>query len=159
MEDFIYVLVGVAWVAYSIYNQGQKQKRKQESKSEVRSVEVYPKTESKFESILNEKFNFEGLFEVEESKDDYLDTQFSELDVVEKKEAHSFSYSEIEGVSALGTRQEVSPSEGIRNEKEVHEEDEMMNNLIGDLLNDRGEFDVRKAVIYSEILNPPYIKI
>jgi len=36
MEDFIYVLVGVAWVAYSIYNQGQKQKRKQESKSEVR---------------------------------------------------------------------------------------------------------------------------
>jgi len=159
MEDFIYVLVGVAWVAYSIYNQSQKQKRKQELKSEVRKEEVFSKTERNFESILNKKFNFESLFEVEESNDEYLDSQYSELDVVEKKEAYSFTNSKTEGVSAFGTKLEVSPSQVIRNETEDHEEEEYVNNLIGDLLNDRSEFDMRKAVIYSEILNPPYIKI
>jgi len=74
-------------------------------------------------------------------------------------EKYSFNKSDAEGVSAFRTKQEVGPNQVIRNETEYHEEDEMMNNLIGDLLNDRGEFDVRKAVIYSEILNPPYIKI
>ena len=159
MEDFIYVLIGVAWVAYSIYNQSQKQKRKLELKSEVKKDEVFSKTERKFESILNKKFNFENLFEVEESNDDYLDSQYSELDVVEEKEAYSFNNSKTEGVSAFSTKQEVSADQVIRNETEDHAEDEKINNLIGDLLNDRDEFDMRRAVIYSEILNPPYIKI
>jgi len=159
MEDFIYVLIGVAWVAYSIYNQSQKQKRKLELKSEVKKDEVFSKTERKFESILNKKFNFENLFEVEESNDDYLDSQYSELDVVEEKEAYSFNNSKTEGVSAFSTKQEVSADQVIRNETEDHAEDEKINNLIVDLLNDRDEFDMRRAVIYSEILNPPYIKI
>ena len=159
MEDFIYVLVGVAWVAYSIYNQGQKQKRKQAFKSEVKSDEIFPKTESKFESILNKKFNFENLFEVEESNDDYLDRQYSELDVVEEVEKYSFNKSETEGVSAFKTKQEAGSGQVSRNETEYHEEDEKVDNLITDLLNDSGEFDMRKAVIYSEILNPPYSKI
>ena len=55
MEDFIYILIGVAWIAYSVYNQGQKQKRKQQVKPDLNSGKNISEVEKNVGSFFEKK--------------------------------------------------------------------------------------------------------
>ncbi len=156
MEDFIYILVGIAWIAYSIYSQGQKQKRKQQEQTEVNSEEELPGIEQKLQSFLDKKLNLDNIFEVEEQTNEYLDSPYSEIDVVEEKDDSTYFHPETEGVSAFAT-EPGTKAESVISEIE-YDEGEEEEGMVEQVLFDKDEFDLKKAVIYSEILNPPYIK-
>jgi methyltransferase-like protein len=144
MEDFFYILAGVAYLAYSIYNANQKQKKKRAqmaeqpyTEPEVSEPEVQEKpTSSFFDEMLGVQ-NFE--FNVEEKL--YGETEKEEIiDVVPDEEG-------------IRTTNVESKSEENEKQKEVPvfmEEDSEAETL-------DYEFDLKNAIISSEILNPPYI--
>ena len=161
MEDFIYILAGVAWLAYSIYSQNQKQKKKQQAKLDTEMDadmdEVRPPSiEDTFSKFVNQKLNIESIFDVEEKKEEYLDNPYSEIDVVEEKDESAYFNAKTEGVSAFKPRVEHVPS--IKNEIEQSEEEDQLNDLTRNQEENSEVFDVKKAIIYSEILNAPYIE-
>ncbi len=145
MEDLIYILAGVAYLTYSIYSAGQKKKKKQEqaaaqqsyAEPEVsESVEIEKPTSSIFDEILGTQ-NFD--FRVEEEL--YENAEKEEiLDVVPEKE----------GICTTGAQ------EKFEDKKETNETAVFLEEDSEEELSDF-EFDLRDAVISSEILNPPYI--
>ncbi len=158
MEDLIYILIGVAWVAYSVYSQNQKQKRKRQAESEFVDTEESPEIEEKPKPLFEEKFNLESIFNFEEKKEEYLDSPYSEIDVVEEKDNSAYFNPETEGVSAF--KEEKEDAAEIENVDEIKksEANEKLNDITLNIAEIIEDFDIKKAVIYSEILNAPYIK-
>jgi hypothetical protein len=161
MEDYIYILGGVAWLAYSLYNQNQKQKKKQQAKMNAEledgtEEEVSPSIEDTFSKFVNQKLNLESIFDVEENKEEYLDSPYSEIDVVEEKDESAYFNPKTEGVSAFKAK--VDSMQGAETEIEKVEEEEKLNDLTLNQEDIAEGFDVKKAIIYSEILNAPYIE-
>jgi hypothetical protein len=142
MEDYIYILAGVAYLAYSIYSASQKQKKKQQQAAQMPYAEAEDSgpvvkresTPSTFNEILGVQ-NFE--FNVEE--DPYGETEIEEeiLDVVPEEE----------GMRTTQVQGKYEEKENLE-EMAVHWEEEEESDF---------EFSLRDAVISSEILNPPYI--
>lgn len=156
MEDFIYILIGIAWIAYSVYNQGQKRKRKQQAKSELNPEEELPEVEQDLRSFLDKKLNLDNLLDFEEKPNEYLDSPYSEIDVVEEKDTSSYFKPENEGVSAFKIKHEKTV-EHVNAQIIESEEGKFSDDLSEGFLSGEEEFDLKKAIIYSEILNPPYI--
>ncbi len=157
MEDFIYILIGIAWIAYSVYNQGQKQKRKQQAKSPVETEEETPDIEQKLKSFLDKKLNFDKILDFEEQTEEYIDSPYSAIDIVEEKDESEYFKAETEGVSAFESEPEAKAVEVMDYKMGETEEQEESNNPLEGIFSETGEFDLKKAIIYSEILNPPYI--
>lgn len=156
MEDFIYILIGIAWIAYTVYNQGQKQKQKQLQKPGNKPEDKVTVPTDRKESILDKKFNFESLFDLEEINTEYLDDPVSRLDVVTEEDETAFFEAENEGVSKFEEMLSTEPDSAV--EIKVNPEEDKKELQFGCFEED-GSFDVRKAIIYSEILNPPYINL
>lgn len=156
MEDVIYILIGVAWVVYTVYNQNQKQKRKQATQMGANASKDLTKPEEKVKSVFEERFNLDKMFGFDDPVAEYLDSPYSKIDVVEEKDETSYFKAETEGVSAF--KDETETDEGIVDEIKISYSEEKMNDLTLGPEANIDEFDARKAVIYSEILNPPYIK-
>lgn len=140
MEDFLYILAGVAYLAYSVYSASQKKKKKQEQALQQPYVEPvvsnpvvnHPSTSSFFDEILgvqNFEFNTEKEF-LSETEEDIIDV-----------------VPEEEGIRTTETQ--VKPEEQeelLQMTMDLEEEDTF-----------DYEFSLREAVISSELLNPPYI--
>ncbi len=143
MEDFIYILAGVAYLAYSIYSAGQKKKKKLEQaqqqpygevETEVETPEPYVRKETT-SSIFNEILGMQN-FDLNVEEDLYGEVEKDIIDVVPKEE----------GVRTTKTNSKI----------EMKEEEHLIQLEEEDALD--YEFDLRDAVISSEILNPPYIE-
>lgn len=144
MEDLFYILAGVAYLAYLIYSAGQKKKKRQEQAAQQsyaepevsEPVEIEKPTSSIFDEILGvQNFDFkvkEELFE-EVEKEEILDV-----------------VPEEEGIRT--TEVYVKPKEKEEPEDAAGFWEEDTEEETSDY-----EFDLRDAVISSEILNPPYI--
>lgn len=140
MEDFIYILAGVAYLAYSIYSAGQKKKKKLEQAQQQPYVETEAEVEmpnpfvrkENAPSIFNEILGLQN-FDLDEEEELYGEVEEEVIDVVPKEE----------GVRATNLQSSIEIQENIM---EVEEEEAS-----------EFDFDLRDAVIYSEILNPPYI--
>ena len=142
MDDFIYILIGAAWLAFTIYSKNQKQKNKKLQRSNSQT-----ETEPQKEGISS---LFESLFSDEENK-----TQ--QAHYVENIEQSNIipSLSEVNYSENLSQFQETSPEIF---EKEKDDKDIDNNNIINEeIINGNDiDFNLRKAVIYSEILKRPY---
>jgi len=143
-EDFFYILIGVIWIAFSIY-QGQK-KRKQKTTSK-------PTTEKKkgfFESLLDEVNEKNQQFE--ETFEDDIKPQLETTEAVENTfEEKKFSYDDYYEERNYDEAEEaISESESIG--KSIFDQQ------LKPVRRKKGKprFDLRKAVIYSEILKPRY---
>lgn len=152
MKDYLPIIIGVIWVAYTLYSMGQKKKAKDGSTSQSK-----PKREpSILEQILmgqeirvpepaildydeDEQEPVEEIAELAPEKESsqpvrkaFLDIELSQL---EDERQNMFNVdSELEGILEI-----EDYSEGERN------------HFFKD------GFDLRKAIIYNEVLNPPYI--
>jgi len=151
MEDFLPILIGVIWLAYTWYSKDQKKK--------ARAAAGNPKAEN----VKRQPSILEQILMGQEIKINEPD----ESNVYEEEEAEEIR--EYEPVAAtpekpnpfLNTEMSEFREEGQSSLRyksipvvlqESDEEDYEFDFGVG-----IGEFDVRKAVIYSEILNPPYI--
>ena len=146
MEELLPILIGIVWLAYALYNRAQKKKNagrpqlaeKKENRSpsfieqllmgeEPAQSQPYETYEELVETEP-EKLEFDEEFPIKEKPTPFL-----------KKELADFVY---EGQSS-------TYNENIL-ENAVTE-------IQSGVKTEAGDFDLRKAVIYSEILNAPYI--
>jgi len=149
MDELIYILLIVAWIAYSIYN--AKQKKKQKEQTRKPSTEPQPQYETaepqkSQRSILEELFG-ETDFEIIEDDEEEPVVQEN---IPQQKPAPVFAEhahirqaaeSEYKIVSRL-----TDQMKGLEIADEIADEHTTY----------ATEFDLRKAVIYSVILERPY---
>ena len=160
MDDFLYIVIGIAWVAYSFYSNKQKQDRKkaarelqgnpapQATKREptVRSIleeilmgEVKP-VERPSESMVD-KYEPEYFPATEAVSSETIGMEAESLEVI--KDEVPANYFENEYASRGKGERVVSQSD----HETENETDEPGSEIARD-------FDLKTAVIYSEIINP-----
>lgn len=149
MEELLPLIIGIVWVVYSLYSRGQKKKGRT------------PQTEktNRQPSLLEQILSGQGIsipVETEESKPDFIYDYVEEPvsiinEPVKKNEPLPFLSAELNNIREEG---ESSFKNYFEKEDVVTSDDE---DTYWDLSEEVKDFDMRKAIIYSEILNAPYI--
>lgn len=147
MEDFLPILIGIIWVAYTLYNKGKKKK---EIRQPITSEKKENKPLSLFEQILlGEEIKITQPYTEYSEPEEPLPAPVKEIKYDKRKKSTTpFLLDELgmfteEGQSVSGLSLQSKTIEEILQEQDLE-------------LAER-DFDIRKAVIYSEILNTPYI--
>lgn len=152
MEELLPLIIGIIWLAYTWFNKNQKKKQGKDNQ---------PVSEKKAPSILEQLLSGETVpfsepepiyEEIEEFETIDPGNYGENLENNEEKHSSPFLTSELsgfseEGQSAFGD----SYNNGI--DPIIEEETE----LVFDTWEDGEDFNLRNAVILSEILNAPYI--
>jgi len=150
MDDLIYILLLVAWVAYSFYNAKQKRKQKEQQQKPYAQPKpvAEPMPEAKPQrSIFEEIFKEAGLEDYEEHEPEY------EPEYLEPaKETKIFSYEDPE---TWDEKDKHVLNTGLRIPEESQpKEPETV--LAGHTDTQKEAFDLRRAIIYNAILERPY---
>ena len=148
-EDFIYILIGVVWIAFSIYKGMQKKKTQKPTTEDNNDYEHEPeKKKTAFETFMDNIL-------VEEKPEPYKPVEFETApeqapEEKQQEENKIFSYDDYYEES------------NYREDSSVYEEaDTQSTELKHQLKTSRKKsrkphFNLRKAVVYSEILNRRY---
>lgn len=154
MDDFLYLLLIVAWLVFTFYSRSQKKKAGKTGGAPVKKSEK--KEVSILETLLGESLGI-----------DLEESETKEVEVFEKEEpvpastpfrtAYTNAFMDRYGKRSSGSpflRHELASFRG-------EGEGSIFDSEIGDA-EKGGErpsppIDLREAVIYSAILNPPYI--
>jgi hypothetical protein len=153
MEDLIYLVILIAWAVFAFYRQSQKKKaaaRAAESKPAPPPPSYEPKGKSWEEILFGEEVTEEHEIELEpEPEPDF------------RKDKRTIAYEPISLEQKYMQRkieslEDPKVQERMEREKSIllEEEEEEFRALDRD--NFLKDFDLRKAVILSEILNRPY---
>ena len=162
MDDLLYILIGVAWVAYSLYSNKQKQDRKKAARENqgapqtpeprpVRSIleeillggEVKPLLRPEETEMEEEEFEPEYKPDPVKPVNYKTETEAKSLEVIVDEVPANYFEKEYAG------RKDNNEEVAWINKETDNETEEWSFTIAGD-------FDVRKAVIYAEILNPRY---
>lgn len=150
MDDLIYVLLLIAWVAYSFYNAKQKRKLKEQQHKPAAEpkyeMEPLPETQPQ-RSIFEEIFKEAGLEDFEEQEPVY-EPEYEEP----SKEVKIFSYEDPETWNEeekhmLSSRLQIPDDEEKKEPETIKAGPTDMH---------KEAFDLRKAIIYNAILERPY---
>jgi len=162
MEDVLYILIGVAWVAYSIYSYKQKAKKQQVAK----------------QSITQREYEIPDSEEQPQQKQSALRNIISEFQSYSQKESGSspyytpenesvFSEAEANSVENISSIEELTESNSPLSQemlnqylkkdydKEITIENKDIDKDIDNNTEIEFEFDLKKAIIFSEILKRP----
>lgn len=145
-EDYIYILVGVVWIAYSIYKGSQKNKSKQAKKHTT--GDNAPK-KSIFQSFIDEVLVEEKPVPLTPASEDQIQEEIV-FEVPEKKET-IYSYDDIYEESNFKEDTDV-----FEDKAEVQIVKNQKSNILSSIKQKKPRIDLRKAVVYSEILNKRY---
>lgn len=162
MDDFLYIIIGVIWVAFSLYNNKQKQDRKKaarEAQGNIPRQAEPPPKRSFLEEILMGEMRPEPV-PVEPDEDDY-EPVFKPTPVMTSSEKFKTEAQSLETITEevpanyfehqYSTRKDEA---GNITEMKAESKTEHENEESG--IGIAGEFDLKTAVIYTEILNPRY---
>lgn len=140
IEDFLFILVGLVWVGFSIYKAQQKKRASQQN-------QAIPKREK---SILDQLVN---EFITDDNDDPYesVNPEPAVAEPVKREKKKHFSYDDY---AEDGNYSPLSDSNRVIQTQVTKMENEIVNNQIR--RNKKSKFDIRKAIIYSEILNRRY---
>ena len=141
-EDFIYILIGIIWIAFSIYQGKKKRQKSTQPTSE--------KKKSFFDTLLEE------VAKENQQAEQTLDIQLESdpeppKPVVNTIDDYKFSYDDYYEESNYEEADEVNMHEGPLDKSPITQK---LTSFSGKKRKIR--FDLRKAVIYSEILKPRY---
>lgn len=144
MEEYLYILAGIAYLAYSFYGASKKKKEKR------------LRNENQPDENVSEKetgFDFEKLFGIDSLKSEIEELPY-EMMGVEQEQTYEQEqvYEEVkqpivDEMKAIRKKY----SERVVQQIVVEEEEE-------EIIEEKDQLDLRAAIIYSEILNPPYIQ-
>ena len=149
VEDFLYILVGVIWIAFSLYKGIKKKNAQKQQTQETFDAEPEPeKKKSAFETFMDQIMDQE---EPAQQQDVVFESGAEPLDEIENEDKSKvFSYDDYYEESNYEKNIEVYS-------EAVTQSIELKNQLQTPLKKSRKpRFDLRKAVIYSEILNRRY---
>jgi hypothetical protein len=150
MDDLIYILLLVAWVAYSIYNAKQKKKQKEMERktvSEPRPTYEQSEPEKPQRSIFEELFGegqFNELPELEEEEGSFVE-EIPEI-------PHSYTPYKPESLEEIPAERYQTVSSLVSMPQFENSEFEMA----AKTPTYGNNFDLRKAVIHATILERPY---
>lgn len=144
MEELLPLIIGVVWLIYTIYNKGKKKGAKRRQPDGI--------SEEKAPSILEQIFAGSEAFQpqtyevYEEPEENYLVEEYIDVESGKEEKRSPFLKSELadfvqEGQSAFSSSDDIFAEEILESESHIEKQD----------------FDLRKAIIFSEILNAPYI--
>lgn len=149
MEELLPLIIGIVWVVYSLYSRGQKKKTGRKPQ---------PAKANKAPSLLEQILSGQGISvpEPEESDVDFeYEYEEEPINVVEERvnnhEPLPFLNAELKDVKEEG-------GSGLKNyfdSEEIADTDEDESDW--EFIEELKSFDIKKAIIYSEILNAPYI--
>lgn len=145
MEEYLPILIGIIWLAYTLYSKGQK-------KGKIKMQQHGEKSERKPPSILEQILMGEAIQLPQQYETSTFETS-----------THSDIFGEVESKSAP-----LSQSPFLQEELSQFTQEgqrgiitDEMDLTIQELMHEKNlkekDFDLRSAVIYSEILNTPYI--
>jgi len=150
MDDYIYILLAVAWIAFTIYSQKQKKNKQQQkaqpqqqTQKDVKSYfeEILQGNISSPDPIITEPMKHENIYE---SVSSYKTSGNIQPEYEFLEEGSQLSEEYFDKNSAI-EKPEIQIEEKF--EVKTEEDYEDIEYL---------DFDIRKAVIYSEILKRPY---
>lgn len=164
VEDFLYILIGIAWVVFSFYKAQKKKKAPGKKQPQPQKTEETKETPSFLDSLLDEL----GVeMEPEQKKEDdepYIPYNYDE-DLIEKtyvtdvhkenirkEQSEVFSYDDIYEESNYTEVTDVNDKKKSAfetNTTSVFEDKKPS-------LKKQKKVDLRKAIIYSEILKRQY---
>ena len=146
-EDIIYIVIGVLWIAYSIYKGTQKGKAK--PKTKPASTDSEEKKKSFFDTFLDDILAKEEPVLYAPPTEDIAETETEDKN--KKVEEEIFSYDDDYEESNHRERYDVIKSE-IESDIKIEEEP----TIFSSKKRKKPRIDLRKAIIYSEILNRRY---
>ncbi len=151
MEEFIYILIGVIWLGASIYKASQKKKQKARPQSQASSVPEEETTVSRTKSLLEQLL--EGQ-QVQVPEPEIVEYEYDEpmLTEIEDKPLSGSFQSEYAGRSK---GLEALESEGVSSLGRISFVEIMKDTT--EKQHKAVRIDLRKAIIYSAILERPYI--
>jgi hypothetical protein len=147
MDELIPILIGVIWLIYTFYSRGQKQKKRPATFAQNRNQTEPTKKESSIleKILLGEEIETEPVYEtIYDQTENRIDPDYLEIE----KKQKPFLSEEISSFKGEG-KSSFAPKRSSSEE----EEEEIKNELFEELK----EFELKKAVIYSAILDAPYI--
>lgn len=148
-EDIIYLLIGVAWIAWSIYKGTQKGK-KGKVKQTGRPAPVQ-KGKSFFETLISEITEEKSKVPYDQPVEETEVQAVEELQPEPKKEEVVFSYDDVYEESNLETEKGV-----YKNITTDREKTKKKTSTFSKHIKKKRRIDLRKAVVYAEILNRRY---
>ena len=182
MDDILYFLLLIGWLAFSFYQQSAKKKKQQEAQ---RKAEAREEEQGEISSPAERQQN---RAPAEPSRPDFRKTleeillggELSSLEEIPEQEAQSletipskqenrnnryqeFYDQEMSGNSIWYDKETESPEkleekiEELEKEMVLKEDDTLEDEVYGPGVETSQWFDLRKAVIYAEILNAKYV--
>ena len=148
-DDYLYILIGIIWVAFSIYKGIQKKKTISGSPKESKSENKDESKKSFFDDFLNqiivedEKIPYEPVTDEQPKSESFFNKQETEEKV--------FSYDDVVEESNFAEKNSVYEDKPAA---ENYFQEELKSHLKSKKKQSR--FDLRKAIIYSEIMNRRY---
>jgi hypothetical protein len=144
MEEFLPILIGIIWLVYTFYTKGKKKPASKRPASE-------PRKTSQVESIITELFG--DKIETYDEEQSFESFDPMELEVEEQEEYVS------KQTASPFLQHEINEfvEEGEHVFENNLENDPELESVNIDYKDEIQEFNLRKAVIYSEILNAPYL--
>jgi hypothetical protein len=161
MDEFLYILFLVAWLAFTVYQQNQKKKRKEAAR--LLESEAIEEQENEYQVNVDSASYDSELVEKVESKPDFRKT-LEELLLGEQISLETISGEEAQSLEVIPEKEFVEENkyqeysekmtdaefENLEKEMDLKEEDTNVESV-------GHYFNLRNAVIYAEILNPKYV--
>jgi hypothetical protein len=154
MENFIFIIFAIIIFAYKQY---QKSLKKKSLLTTEKTVESTPRTQNivaeKVENTLDEFINdFFGEKEIDSDTISELrdENEFVENPIIDEELEH-------QNMDIIGEEIESIETDNSANLKERYKKQFGINQNKEDKSTEIVDFDLRKAVIYDAVLNPPYI--
>lgn len=144
MEEFLPLIIGIVWLVYTIYNKSKKKGAKQQHPEVTQETPI----SSFFEQLFTDKETLKpqpyGLYESDE--ENLPVEEYEQVAYEPEEESSPFLKTELADFMYEGQSATITSDNHLMEENE--DEEYQIN---------RTDFDLRKAIIFSEILNAPYI--
>ncbi|MBG0781032.1 MAG: hypothetical protein H0S84_02055 [Bacteroidales bacterium] len=145
MEDFIYILIGIIWLVFSVVKSNQKKKAAMTQNQQI--SEPQEAKDISFEDTIAEMFaeEPETVFQEVGEQESTIDMETSEPEV-------GMAYQSLEELYLKEQEEQIRKGE-------ITKENSVKNRIEPETLEktlDHHPFDLRRAIIYQAILERPY---
>lgn len=161
MDNFLYIIIGIVWLAYSFYSNNQKKQRMKAEQEARKSGQPVVPPPARTRTLLEELLDPQPPVVVPPAE---AEEEWVQPEVFFPVDARSAEVIQPEAQSLERIVEEVSESYfeqqyAERNRKKddirvIQPEEVAPVNIVEYIVDD--DFDLRRAVIFSEILNPRY---
>ena len=143
-EDILYILIGIIWVAFSIYQAKKRKKQKSASQPDANKKKGF------FETLIDE-FTEQNQSKAEVAYDEDLPVAEAVVKLENEYEEEKYTYDDYYEEGNYNEADDVISTTEPSTQQITKQE--LKSHLTK---NKKLRFDLKQAVIYSEILKPKY---